>query len=259
MAFNLQYLGRIDTNMQTGPFPLYKYRSTTDTLAQISAAGYFDDAASFLEIGTLIFCQDNTNVSEIRSVTAVSPQVTTNAFAAAGLVGTANIDNLAVTTAKIDNLAVTTGKIANNAVTSAKVALNLLQHTRVAVNNAAFLDMSATPIEIIPAAGANTIILVEEIALRYLYAVAQSTAGGAVGVQYGNTAALAGQAASNTVAAATINAAVASSSYYLFGALNGAAAAQTNAGIFLSNTVANFATAGGSLVLDVWYKVISTV
>lgn len=258
MAFNLQYLGRIDTNMQTGPFPLYKYRSTVDTLAQISAAGYFDDAASFLEIGTLIFCQDNTNVIGIRTVTAVSPQVTTNAFGAVPVVGTANIDDLAVTTAKLADLAVTTGKIANNAVTSAKLALNTIQYAQVVVNNAAFLNASVAPVQIIAAGGANTLIIVESAMVRYLYAAAQSTLGGNLGLQYGNTAAFAGPSATNFITAATLNADTASSNYLLQGASADLASEQINAGIFLSNDTANFASAGGSLVVEVAYRIIST-
>lgn len=60
----------------------------------------------------------------------------------AAVIGTANIEDLAVTTAKIDNLAVTAGKIAADAVTTAKILDSNVTTAKIADDNVTLAKMA---------------------------------------------------------------------------------------------------------------------
>lgn len=140
MAFLISNFSRMPTAFNTGRVTLngpayangpamFTYVSTTDAVATVGAANYFNGNASNpgvlydLNVNDIIVCVCS-DASIIYQVTAVDAEAGTNtvaSFTAAGSVGTANIVDLAVTTAKIDDLAVTAGKIAADAVTTAKI------------------------------------------------------------------------------------------------------------------------------------------
>lgn len=93
------------------------YFSSTDSIATVSASGYFNiDPGALLQsttfrVGDLIYCSCSDGIVQLE-VTALIPNITTIAFAvAAGSVNTAAIQNGAVTTPKLADGAVTNLKV----------------------------------------------------------------------------------------------------------------------------------------------------
>lgn len=239
----------------------YTYQSSTNTIAEISAADYFVSKVFELSVGDVIYCQGSDS-SQFRSVTTVTTSpaaLTTSALSAAGAVGTANIDNLAVTTAKIDDGAVTTGKLADDAVTSAKISPEVVQYAKVSLSAANFLGMYAAPVVLVAAGGANTLHVVERVAYEVDYGGAQFANGGAVLVQYDSTANGAGAPATATTAAAVFNAFAADGVVGTAGSLASATAASTvNKGLYLSNQTAAFITGSSTVDVHIWYSTVTT-
>lgn len=133
------------------------------------------------------------------------------------------------------------------------------QSVSLTVTTAQLEAMSATPVLVVPAAGAHTwIVGVTPIAFEYDYGGTQFTAGGAVGLEYGNTALLAGTAASTTEAAATINGFTANNGFTLNATATGTMASMVNEGIYLSNGTQAFATGNGSLTVNFRYNIYNT-
>ena len=150
--------------------------------------------------------------------------------------------------------------LANNAVTSAKTAKNLLQYVAVPLTAAQFKALYDTPIQLVAAGGANTLIVVERAVLAMTFVSAQYTAGGAVALQYDSTVHGAGVLASATIAAATINADAASASNMMQGVLaDGPFSTTVNKGLYISNDTADFATGDSTFVVHAWYRIIPTV
>lgn len=161
----------------------------------------------------------------------------------------------AVTAAKIANNTITNAQMAAGTVGSAQLAASLLRYTTVTLTATQIKAMSTTPVEIIPAQGAGTSIIVEQVLARFTYGTAQMTAGGAWGLQYGNTAALGGTKVCVTGAAGVIQAAADSDT--ILGLDDAALTATKNAGIFASNDTADFATGTVStLAFHIWYRVV---
>lgn len=279
----------------------YSYASATDNLATISASGYFlpviydlaindiimvvaDDVSSFLQVSDIDF--------------TTSPfTITTAPFTASGTVNTANIVNGAITDAKVNSAAgieysklatLNTGQvllgdagvptattlsgdatvgatgvltIANNAVTSAKLDTHLLQYVAVPITLANFLAMYDTPVQLVAAAGANTMLLCDQVEILQTYGSAALAGGGVTAIQYDSTAHGAGVIASTTHAAADFQ--VTASSGYNFGKSSTVVQPFTttvNKGLYLSCLTGDFTTGTGStFVAHVWYRVIPTV
>jgi hypothetical protein len=180
-----------------------------------------------------------------------------NVATAVTMTGDVAITNAGVTT--IQPGAVTSSKIANNAVTSTQLAANTIQYERVALSNAQFLGMYATPVSIVAAGGANTAIIVERMVLETVYGTTQSAAGGAVALQYGNAAHGAGEGASATIAAATLNGDTASTLNRAAGAnADNLLSAAANAAVYISNTGAAFTTGDSTYFVHVWYSIVAT-
>lgn len=245
----------------------FVYSSAVDAQAAIAGAGYFNSIAQDVRVNDLIWTIDNGGVGQFYVVTVVNygatPLVTVAAFGAAiGIVGNANINNNSINAAKLVNNSLTDAQIqaggitnaslAANTVTSDKTDVQLMQFATGQLTAAQFRGMSAAPVQLIAAAGANTLIRVHDFSLELQFNTLQYANGGAVGLEYGNGALLANTAASATIAAAGFTGAAASTVYGALGALPTALAAATtvNTGIFISNTVAPFIT--GDSVVN-WY------
>lgn len=107
-------IGGVQVN---GP-ALFTYQIGTDTAAEIEAANYFAPAVYDLAVGDLIFASGS-DAFTAREVAAVDREAGTITTASIGLndaIGTANIEDLAVTTAKLAADAVTNAKLADDAV-----------------------------------------------------------------------------------------------------------------------------------------------
>jgi hypothetical protein len=248
------------TILENGP-AFFSYAEATDTIAQIGAANYFADVVYSLSVNDLIFCvgADASAFYQVATVDRDLQTVTVVSAFPSGVIGTANINNLAVTTAKIADLAVTTGKLALNAVTSAQLALPVLQYTTVAVTAAQFNGMYAAPKLLVAAGGANTLVVLEQIQLVMTYGSANYAAGGVAAVQYDSTANGAGVIASSTLSAATFQAAASTTFTMNAGVVPLPFTTTVNKGLYLSNITGAFTTGDSPMVAHVWYRVIPTV
>lgn len=127
----------------------------------------------------------------------------------------------------------------------------------------AFLANYATPVLVIPAQGANTMIILDSMQIVQTYGSAALAAGGAVTPQYGNTDHGGGVAAGTSVAAADFEQ-TASTVYPIIGTSGSGAylldSACANAGIYLSNPTAAFTGGTAStFIVKSKFHVISTI
>lgn len=277
MSFILANFSRIDVNSQTDLPRLWQYYSAADSIATISASAYFNDAASYVNINDLIFITGS-DAQQINSVQAISPNVTTSAFAAAGTIGTSNINNNAVTYAKIQQVAadslvgnptsglansqgITLGNGLEFTGTTLDVPNTNLIYAAVPISAAEWNGMYAAPKLLVAAPGANKLVVVNNIVLAMTFVSAQYAAGGAVIAQYDSTVHGAGtNAGSATIAAATVTGLAASSSLGIT-AFTAATAYSTsvNKGVYLSNATAAFTTGDGTWIAHVWYRIVASV
>jgi hypothetical protein len=253
-----------DSSVAQGSMNLFSYYSAGDDLATIEASNYFLPVIYDLQSQDVIMVtgSDSSVFLQVETVTlpanGSAGTVTVQSFTAAGTVGTSNITNLAVTTAKINDLAVTSGKIANNAVDYAQLALDVAQLSTTTISNAQLLGMYATPIQLVAAGASGTLLVLDKLVLDYAWATADTAAGGAIAVQYGNSAHGAGVAASVSIAAATLNALGAAS--ILTAGSTPVAAIDTSLyaeGLFLSNATGAFTTGAGTMTAYTYYKVLT--
>lgn len=269
MAFDIKYLARVNTSANDAVQKMWAYNGTVngtnEAVATIVAAGYFNNAQQslskglgLLSVNDLLLINGN-DASGFYMVTAVTPTVILSAFAVSAPVGTANIQDLAVTTAKLDDEAVTNIKLADGAVTSDKIDANLIQYAAVPVSAAQFNGMYAAPVELVAAAGADTLLVLDKVLLAMTYDSAAYANGGVVHVQYDDTVNGAGVIASTTLAAASFQ--DTESTVYTFnaGVVEYPVSSCANTGLYLSNVTAAFDTGDSDFTAHVWFKVISLV
>lgn len=125
-----------------------------------------------------------------------------------------------------------------------------------------FLGMYAAPKLIIPAPGANSLIVVDHAELIMTYGSIQFTLGGIVSFQYDNTIHGGGPKATSTEASADFIGASASSAF-LFNRAAGdgteiTLASTVNKGLYLSNQTQAFATGDSTFVAKVNYRILAT-
>lgn len=265
MAFDINKFQRWSNGVAVGCNNMWEYTKTDETMATIIAAAYFDNLIeatdSTIKVNDIMWIQAS-DAQQFVTITSVTAPVTVAAFSVvlgAGSVGTANLVNLAVTGAKIDNATITDGKMVANTLTSASISKDVIQYVKVAVSAAEIQGMYAAPKQLIAAQGANTIIRIHDVTAEVDYGGAQYAAGGALALQYDNTANGAGVLASAALPAATLNGFAADSVFGLAGAAAaGTAAATVNKGIFLSNLTAAFTTGSSPVDLHISYSVDTT-
>jgi hypothetical protein len=137
------------------------------------------------------------------------------------------------------------------------------QFASVPITAAQFNAMSVTPIQLVAAPGVNKMISIDKIDLIMTYGTTAFAVGGVVAAQYGNTALGAGSNATNTEQASDFFATA--STVYQFNGVSGntvgaiPVANASNAGVFLSNTVAPFTTGNSTFIAKIYYRVINLV
>jgi hypothetical protein len=257
---------------------IFMYGSPNDTVATIEAANYFLPQYASLSVGDWIM-GFGTDASFAVQITAVSStSVTVESTGLTTNIGTANIQNNAVTYAKIQQTSAgdvlignPTGSAANveeitlgNGLsfsgTTLQVNPGLARQASVALTLAQWNGMYATPVQLLAAPGAGLMNIVDSMYINFVYGSAALTAGGAVGAQYGNTAHAGGVPASSTEAATDFTGASANTMFRIGGGLStGAATASCiNTAIYLSNATQAFATGtGGSFEVFVNYRTVS--
>lgn len=245
--------------IENGP-AWFTYASATDALATIVAANYFADVVYDLAVNDRIDItgSDASGIYIVATVDRDAGTVTLVSYSATGVVGTANITDLAVTTGKLADDAVTTIKIDDNAVTSAKLDASVLQYAAVAITAAQFNGMYAAPKLLVAAGGANTLVVLEQLQLAMTYVSANYAAGGVAAVQYDSTANGAGVIASTTLSAATFQAAASTTFTMNAGVVPLPFTTTVNKGLYLSNITGAFTTGDSTMVAHVWYRIIPT-
>lgn len=133
------------------------------------------------------------------------------------------------------------------------------QYVSVPITAAQFNGMYAAPIELVPAAGASTLLVLDQLQLVMTYNSAAYAAGGVAAVQYDATINGAGVIASTTLAAATFQS-TASTTYTMNAGVVALPFTTTaNKGLYLSNITGAFTTGDSPMVAHVWYRTIPTV
>jgi hypothetical protein len=134
---------------------------------------------------------------------------------------------------------------------------NIATQTLTAAN---ILAMNAAPVAITsaPAPGAGFGYVVDRFTLNKLVGTVAYANGGAISIEYGNTAAAGGRLATGTIAAGVLTGAAATTT---FGMANGAANQDTSAtianlGLFISNDTAPFINGDSLVTVTVSYRLV---
>lgn len=244
MAFNKDYLARSSVALNTGMVivsgsepaapTIFTYRSAADAIATIVAADYFASAVYQLSLNDMIY---------ISGSDAVGMYIVTTLDRAAG--------SIELTSASLTGT-VNTANIATGAVTSAKLADGLVQSALVDLTLAELIGCYAAPVVLVAAPGANKKLMLHRANLWINYGGTVLADGGAVHIQYDSTANGAGVKASGTLAAATLIAATADTSFG-FAPVDTTLVDSTslNKGLYLSAATQDFTGGTGSV-----YKVL---
>jgi hypothetical protein len=130
---------------------------------------------------------------------------------------------------------------------------------QVTMTAAQFNGMYAAPLLLVAAPGANSMIIVDSIAIVMTYGSAAFAAGGVVAAQYDSTADGAGVIASTTEAAADFFATASTVFKLNPGAVLAPFSTCANKGLYLSNVTQAFTTGTGSaFIVKVRYHIVST-
>ena len=140
----------------------------------------------------------------------------------------------------------------NNTSSSTFLSADTVQVAKIALTAAQINGMNAAPVQIVAAPGAGLSVVVDKAMLRFVHGGAAFKAGGAVSLEYDNTAAAGGTLATATIAAGQVTAG-ADSDNVIVGV---SGVATQNKGIFISNDTAAFTTGTGTATVFAWYKIV---
>lgn len=132
MAFDQTKMAALGASLTTADVPTaWSYINASDSLAVISASGYFNNWTNNLGQNDTLYIvgSDGANLSNVTSVTGATP-VTLGSFITAG-----DIADGSITAAKLATNAVETAKINALAVTNAKMAANSVTTTNITDGN----------------------------------------------------------------------------------------------------------------------------
>ncbi len=130
----------------------------------------------------------------------------------------------------------------------------------VVLSSANIKAMYATPVLLIPAQGAHTIIAVHDVFLELVYVAPTYAPGdpnGSVFIQYGNTPHAAGPLAS--VVNSIVNNTASRTSVGLAQSIIASPATYINTGIYISNQSAAYITGNGTINCTLFYSIINTI
>lgn len=131
----------------------------------------------------------------------------------------------------------------------------LWKELTIAVPNASVKTLHSVPFLLVAAPGAGLLLDPDTIILDYLYLTGAFTAGGVIQVSYGAGA----TAASTTIAATFLTSPAANQMAKLSAnnsAVNQLSSAVLNTGLYLYSATQDFATGGGSLIVNISYRVV---
>jgi hypothetical protein len=245
MAFNKDNWARQSDAMNTGAVSvdsvlynapaMFSYRSAADNSAAIAGADYFAGAVYDLAVGDVLTCQGSDTLQTL---------------------SVATIDRAAGT---ITTSVASVATVANDSITSAKMSPLLLKYVAVPITASAFNGMYVTPVELVAAQGANTLLILESCQVLMTYGTTQFAAGGVSHVQYDSTTLGAGVIASTTQSAADWQDAVSTANNYHQGIVKQPFSTCVNKGLYLSNITGAFTTGDSTLVAHTWYREIPSI
>lgn len=142
---------------------------------------------------------------------------------------------------------------------STKLTVNDLQHVQRVVTNAEVKALASTKIELVPAQGADTLIVPERITVKHTYESA-AFSDEDLTIEYDNGSAL---AVATIDATNFLNGVSASTIRPIISPVGGAAILDAAADIVNKNLAlaagSNPTTGGGTVTVDIWYRVVSYV
>lgn len=217
MAFVIQNwnMSTVSTNIYA---PVnYSYITTTDTITTVVAANYFSQVAYGCAVGTQIYavCSNGVVLLEVSAINnSVNP---------------ATISVTQILSGGTGVLASATGTL----------------------TQANWQGMFAAPVTILAAQGTGIVTIVDSFVINYHYATAAFAGGGAIGLQYGATANLAGVAATTQISATFSTETASTFAIALPTSSLDAVASASNAALTISNATAAF-TAGNASSTLAW-------
>lgn len=254
---------------------VWSYVNTDDTIATIEAAGYFNTMRFALNQNDLIFVVGSDGSKTVRVTSTVNTtSVTVTAYDAVPASSIVNADvsaAAAIEFSKMEALATgdlvvgnagvpTAATLSGDAVIDNSGVLTIDESfsrtVSVSMTSAEFIASNSTPVLLVPAPGAGKRLIVTHLMVNMTYVSATYANGSSGSVQYGNTADGGGEAASQSLAAATVNGWGASTSIYLFGTMAATAVANMeNLGLYWTYASTDFTTGDGTFVIDLTYTV----
>lgn len=249
MTYSVQGLCCISSPPYTQNPNIWAYYTTTDTIAQVSASGYFN-AETRLHVNDAIraTCSDGTAWLRVASL---NPTTVVNDLSAVS-----NLQDGYFWLGDGSNNAVPT--VFETAVAAVLAAGSLQQYAAVPISAAQFNGAYAAPHLLVAAPGANQMLILDKCVLALTYDSAAFAAGGTVAVQYDDTANGAGVIASTTLANTAFQATASTALTMNGGVVPAPFATCVNQGLYLSNITAAFTTGDSDMVAHVWYKTIPT-
>ncbi len=263
-----------------GTAPNIYVASTADSLGTITGTGYLNDLSAKIKKNDVFYINyDDTstfplNTGEVSTlgefmVTYSAPNWgLTSVLTGIGQAAAKNVtDNTKTYVASVDGApaSYTVGSILLAGDTNGSVGTdsgfnvnNLVRYASVAVTAAEFNGMYAAPKLILAAAGANTMIVVDQMELVMTYVSANYAAGGVVAAQYDNTVHGAGVLATNSEAAADFQAAASTVFKFNGSVVLAPFSTCANKGLYLSNATGAFTTGDSPFVVKLHYRIIAT-
>lgn len=147
---------------------------------------------------------------------------------------------------------------------------NGLGFTQTTITNAQLLALHSTPITIVAAPGAGKFVRLTGLVINYLYLTAAFTSGGAFNLYYGSTSGTqikVGPGGLNVLAATFLTGPTANALASFSGQMDpynttegyDVSSNLLNEAVVLTNASANFATGGGSLVVNASYQIVANL
>ncbi len=245
---------------------------TSDNYATITTAGYFEtqaDEVAVINNGAFEFLDTDIVLIhyEIGGIGWFTYNATTDAFVLrsltnllpSGQIIVGNGSNVATAVAMsgavaIDNTGATS--LTANSVNSSNMNANLLRYVAVPITASQFNNMVGTPIPLVTAGGANTLVILDKMFIAMTYNSSPYAAGGPVSVQWANTGSGLGVIASTTIAAAAFQVTASTGWTFNGGVVPATYTTCVNQGLYLSNITTSFSTGNSPMIAHVWYKTI---
>jgi hypothetical protein len=257
MTYAIAGLALISSPPYTAVPNIWGYVTSTDTIVQVSASGYFNNEPRLgLNDAVRCNCSDGTVWLRIAGLTPTTTVVDTNAVSnlADGNLWVGDASNDAVAVVPSGDLTMDNAGVFS----VVSIAGTLLKYAAVAVTAAQFNGMYAAPKLLVAAPGANRLLILDKVILAMTYAAAAYAAGGVAAVQYDSTVNGAGIIASTTLAAAAFQDTASTAYTFNAGVVEYPFATTVNKGLYLSNITGAFTTGDSAMVAHVWYKDIPT-